>query len=98
MSPTICVRRQDFGQLVDEHRQLIHLTNELELQLYRLGDGAAPEQINECRQIAGNLIALLRTNLFRHDQEVLPVLESLIGGRVTGLRNDEAALPRSLHD
>ena len=78
MRVTSSIRRQDFELLLDEHRELIRLTNELEFQLYRLGEAATPEQVNECQQTAGNLVGLLRANLFRHDQEVLPVLESLI--------------------
>ncbi|HMF11006.1 MAG TPA: hypothetical protein VKE94_01835 [Gemmataceae bacterium] len=77
---TSSIRRQDFELLLDEHRELIRLTNELEFQLYRLGEAATPEHVSECQQTAGNLVGLLRTNLFRHDQEVLPVLESLIDG------------------
>jgi hypothetical protein len=73
------MHRQDFEQLVDEHRQLIRLTNELEFQLYRLGEAGTPEHVSACQQAAGNLIGKLRISLVRHDQEVFPVLESLIG-------------------
>jgi hypothetical protein len=78
MSATPSIHRQEFEQLVDEHRQLIRLANELEFQLYRLGEAATPDHVSACQQVAGNLIGLLRTSLFRHDQEVLPLLESLI--------------------
>lgn len=74
--PTI--RRLDFEQLVDEHHELIQLANRLEYQLYRLGEAATPEHVRDCQQIAGSLLGLLRANLFRHDQEVLPILESLV--------------------
>jgi hypothetical protein len=70
--------RRDFEQLVDEHRQLIGLANQLEYQLYRLGGSATPDHVGECQQVAGNLIGVLRNHLFRQDQEVLPVLEALI--------------------
>jgi len=33
--------------------------------------------VSECQQTAGNLTVLLRTNLFRHDQDVEPMLEWL---------------------
>ena len=78
MSVTSSIRRQDFELLLDEHRQLIRLTNELELQLYRLGEAATPEHVSQCQQTAGSLIGMLRTNLFRQDQEILPILESLV--------------------
>ena len=77
MSATSTIRRESFEQLLDEHRQLIRLANELEYQLYRLGEAATPEHVGECQQAAGSLIGLLRTHLFRQDQEVMPVLESL---------------------
>ena len=78
MSGTLNITRENFERLLDEHRQLIHLAQQLEFQLYRLGEGATAERVGECQQVAGRLIGLLRANLFRHDQEVLPVLESLI--------------------
>jgi hemerythrin-like domain-containing protein len=72
------IGRQDFEQLVDEHRQLVDLANQLEFQLYRLGESATRDHVSECQQIAGNLIGLLRNHLFRQDQEVLPVVEAAI--------------------
>jgi hypothetical protein len=69
------LQRRDFDQLVAEHQQLIRLANELEFQLYQMGDAPGPEQVAECRQAAGDLIRLLRHVLFRHDQQVLPLLE-----------------------
>lgn len=70
--------RAAFDQLVAEHQELIRLANELELQLYRLGERAAPDRVAECQQAAGSLIGRLRQTLFRHDQQVLPLLESWI--------------------
>lgn len=77
MSPTIF--RTDFEELLAQHQELIHLANELEFQLYRLGEPAEPGPVSDCQQAAGALIGLLRTVLFRHDQQVLPVLEALAG-------------------
>jgi hypothetical protein len=74
----VTLSRADFDRLVEEHRQLIRLTNELEFRLYQMGEAPAPEQAAECRQAAGTLIGLLRNVLFRHDQQVLPVLEGLV--------------------
>jgi hypothetical protein len=71
--------RSDFDQLVAAHLRLVDLTTELEYQLYRLGDTPVSEQDAACRQAAGALIGELRKALFRHDQQVLPVLESLLG-------------------
>jgi hemerythrin-like domain-containing protein len=73
------ISRQDFEQLVDEHRQLIDLANQLEYQLYRLGESAMPDHVSDCQQVTGNLIGLLRNHLFRQDQEVLPVVEAALG-------------------
>jgi hypothetical protein len=70
--------RADFDQLVAEHHQLIRLTNELEFQLYQMGEAPGPEQVAEGRRAAGTLIGQLRNFLFRHDQQVLPLLESRI--------------------
>jgi hypothetical protein len=78
MTEGMTLDRADFDQLVAEHRQLIRLTNELEFQLYQMGEAPGPEQVKECRQAAGALIGLLRQVLFRHDQQVLPLLEGPI--------------------
>ena len=78
MSGTQTITRENFEQLLDEHRQLIHLAQQLEFQLYRLGEAATVERVEECQQVAGSLIGLLRANLFRHDQDVFPILESLV--------------------
>lgn len=70
--------RSDFEQLLAEHRQLIHLANELEFHLYRVGAEPTPGRVAECQQAGGALIGQLRATLFRHDQQVLPALESLL--------------------
>lgn len=78
MNQTPTLHRADFDELVAEHQRLIHLANELEYQLYRLGDQATAEHVTDCQQAASALIGLLRNTLFRHDQQMLPLLESLI--------------------
>jgi hypothetical protein len=72
------ISRADFDRLVAEHRQLIQLTNDLEFQLYQMGDAPRPEQAAECRQAAGTLIGNLRNFLFRYDQQILPILETRV--------------------
>jgi hypothetical protein len=69
--------RADFDQLVADHQEVVRLTNELELQLYRLGELADGERVATCQRAGGELIALLRNLLFRHDQQVLPLLDTL---------------------
>lgn len=68
--------RRDFEVLLSQHWQLIQLANDLEYQLYSVGDCAGPERVQACQQSAGALIKLLREFLFRHDQQVLPILEN----------------------
>jgi hypothetical protein len=70
--------RTDFEQLLAEHAQTIRLANDLEYHLYRIGAEPAPEHVTACQQAGGALIRHLRTLLFRHDQQVLPLLDSLI--------------------
>jgi hypothetical protein len=70
--------RRDFDTLVEEQQTLIGLVNELEYQLYRLGDTASTECVHECRQAAGTLVGALRSFLYRQDQQVLPLLEAAI--------------------
>jgi hypothetical protein len=72
--------RPDFEQLVAAHQRLIELANDLEYQLYRLGEVPGGERVTECQQAAGALVGLLRDVLFRHDQQVLPLLDALSGG------------------
>jgi hypothetical protein len=76
LNPVPKLGREDFDQLVAEHQRLIHLANDLEYQLYWLGE--SPEHVTACQQAGGALIDLLRHVLFRHDQQVLPVLETLV--------------------
>lgn len=79
------LQRADFDELLAEHQRLIHLSNELEYQVYRLGNDATPEHVTDCQQAASTLIGQLRNTLFRHDQQVLPILESLISPGAPGL-------------
>jgi hypothetical protein len=74
-----CFGRNAFVQLLSEHQALIRLTNELELQLYRLREEPSAQRVTECQQAGGALIGRLRSLLFRHDQEVLPLLEASCG-------------------
>jgi hypothetical protein len=69
--------RADFEQLLAAHQRLIELANDLEYQLYRLGEVPGNERVTDCQQAAGALLGLLRDVLFRHDQQVLPLLDSL---------------------
>jgi predicted ATP-dependent protease len=80
MSPKPTLTRAAFDQIVAEQQELVRLANELELQLYRLGEQVPPsaERIADCQQAAGNLVGLLRQALFRQDQQILPLLESWI--------------------
>jgi hypothetical protein len=73
--PEEAISPSDFEQLLAEHRQLIRLANDLEFHMYQMGEAPGPEQVNECRKAAGTLIGLLRQVLFRHDQQILPLLE-----------------------
>jgi hypothetical protein len=70
--------RADFEQLLAAHQRLIELANEVEYQLYRLGEVSDP-RVAECQQATGSLLGLLRDVLFRHDQQVLPLLDHLAG-------------------
>jgi hypothetical protein len=80
--------RSDFEQLLAEHGRLIRLTNELEFHLYQVGAEPTPEHITECQQAACALIGNLRSVLFRHDQQVLPILEAHLS------QESEPLLPR----
>jgi hypothetical protein len=71
--------RADFEQLLASHQRLIELANGLEYQLYRFGEAPGNERVTECQQAAGALVGLLREVLFRHDQQVLPLLDALSG-------------------
>jgi hypothetical protein len=76
-------RREEFEQLLAEHQQLIRLANEVEYHLYQLGASGGPEAVAACQQATGTLLGLLRHVLFRHDQQVLPVLEGFVNDRGT---------------
>jgi hypothetical protein len=73
--------RADFEQLLATHQRLIELANDLEYQLYRLGEGPDSGRVAQCQQAAGALVGHLRDVLFRHDQQVLPLLDSLSADR-----------------
>jgi len=77
MKPVPSLTREAFDELIREHHALVHLANELELQLYQLGDHNSPpaEHITACQQAAGELISQLRAMLFRFDQQVYPLLD-----------------------
>jgi hypothetical protein len=76
-TPTLA--RADFEQLLAAHQRLIELANDLEYQVYRLGEVPGNERVTECQRAAGALVGLLRDVLFRHDQQVLPLLDALSG-------------------
>lgn len=77
MSHLPTLSRSTFDELLREHQRLVHLTNELELHVYGLGEQVPPtgERVTACQQAAGNLISQLRQTLFRLDQQVYPLLE-----------------------
>lgn len=79
MNQQPALTRAAFDQIVAEQQELIRLANELEFQLYRLGEQSTPSaaHVADAQQAAGQLIALLRHSLFRQDQQILPLLESL---------------------
>jgi hypothetical protein len=77
MSAVPTFLRADWERLVAEHREAIRLVNQLEFQVYSLGEVPPHPRVAEIQQAAGALIGLLRGLLFRHDQQVLPVLEAL---------------------
>ena len=69
--------RRQFELLLDDHQKMIDLINALELKLYSLGEAPEHSPIQECQQAGGLLISQLRNLLFRWDQEVLPLLDTL---------------------
>jgi hypothetical protein len=69
--------RADFDQLLAQQQQLIELSNELEYRLYRMGEAPPDSPAQACQQAGGALLGVLRTFLFRQDQQVLPVLDAL---------------------
>lgn len=70
--------RADFDALLTDHARLIRLANELEYHLHAVGERPDDSPVTECRRAGGVLIGALRELLFRHDQEVLPALESMV--------------------
>jgi hypothetical protein len=70
--------REDFERLLADQQQLIELMNQLEYQMYRLGELPPDERVTECQQAGGMLIGLLRSVLFRNDQQIFPLLETLL--------------------
>lgn len=77
----------EWQRLLADHQQLIHLANDLEFHLYQLGGVPAPEHITACQQAAGTLIGKLRETLFRHDQQVFPILETLVQANDSGVKS-----------
>lgn len=69
------IRREDFERLLADHQELIRLANDAEYHLYQLGEVAAGQRVAECQHAVGALVGLLRNVLFRHDQQVLPLLD-----------------------
>lgn len=81
MTTQVPLSHADFEQLLANQQQLIELTNDLEYHLYRLGDPDAEERMAACQQAGGAVVGLLRKVLFQQDQQVLPLLESLLESR-----------------
>jgi hypothetical protein len=70
--------REDFERLLADQQQLIELTNRLEYQMYQLGELPPDKRVTDCQQAGGALIGLLRGVLFRNDQHIFPLLDSLL--------------------
>jgi hypothetical protein len=77
MSP-LPLSRDDFERLLADQQQLIELANRLEYQLYRLGELPPDERVTDCQQAGGTLIGVLRGVLFRNDQHIFPLLDTLL--------------------
>jgi hypothetical protein len=78
MNPTMSFSRADFESLLDQHRQLIDLTTDLEYQMYCLAELRADERVSDCQRAGGSIIGVLRDFLFRQDQQVMPLIESAL--------------------
>ena len=76
MNTTTPISRTDFENLLSQHRQLIELANDLEYQMYRLGELTPDERVSDCQRGGGSLVGSLRDYLFRLDQQVFPLLDS----------------------
>ncbi len=70
-------QREEFDQLLEEHQRLIAQVNEVEFHLHTLSGGVSEEHVQALQQATGDLLALLRTYLFRQDQQVLPIVDAL---------------------
>jgi hypothetical protein len=77
MKTGVQLTQAQFDDLLSAHRRLIDLTNHLEYCLYRIDVPDKPA-MSECQQAAGTLIGCLRDLMFRHDQQVFPVLEAAL--------------------
>jgi hypothetical protein len=96
MSAAPTFSRADWERLVAGHQEVIRLANELEYHVYSLGEVPPHPRVSELQQAAGTLIGHLRGLLFRHDQQVLPVLEALsdpAGGRESDPPSRQVADP-----
>ena len=77
MTSTTPPTRGDFENLLAEHLSLIELANDLEYRLHALAGGQTEGALQALQQAAGALVTTLRAHLFRQDQVVLPLVESL---------------------
>ena len=75
-------RRGDFERLLDEHRRLIELANDVEFCLHALSSGVTEENLRALQQSTGTLVSVLRNHLFRQDQHVLPLVDAIEDGRI----------------
>jgi hypothetical protein len=78
------IQRSDFEQLLDEHQRLVGLANDVEFCLHSLAGGGSEEAIHALQLSTGSLVRLLRQYLFRQDQQVLPVIDTLSGRSMEG--------------
>jgi len=76
MTETPTFTRDDFEHLLAEHLGLIELANDVEYRLHALAGGSTEENVQGLQQAAGALASALRNHLFRHDQVILPLVES----------------------
>ena len=74
--PLAVFRREDFELLLDEHRRIIELANEVEFHLHALAGGASADTVQALQESAGSLLTGLRGYLFRLDQQVLPIVDA----------------------
>lgn len=74
MSTPAPLSPEERDALLADYHHLVGLVNDLEYQVYLLGDLPGHEQLIPCQQAAGALIGRLRPFLFRLDQQVFPHL------------------------